>query len=229
MTTLLHLDASARPGLAGIDPHGSHSRALSARFVERWRRTRPGTRVLRRDVGLSPPAPVDHAWIAAAFAAPADTDPAMRDRLAESDRLIDELFAADVVVIGTPLYNFGMPVPLKAWVDAVIRVGRTVDIDPHSADPYTPLLADRPRTAVVLAARGGHDQSPGGACAHMNHLEAQLRTALGFIGIDDVREIAIEYQEVGGARLAASVAAAQREVDTLVDALQAAHAPGRAA
>lgn len=229
MTMLLHIDASARPGLAGIDPRGSHSRALSARFVERWQRAAPGTRVLRRDVGLAPPAHVDHAWIAAAFTAPDTADDAMRARLAQSDALVDELFAADVVVIGTPLYNFGMPSTLKAWVDNVVRVGRSVDIDPTRPDPYTRLLADRPRTAVVLAARGGHDQSPGGACAHMNHLETQLRTALGFIGIDDVREIAVEYQEVGGALLDASVAAAQREVDALVDALRASSALGHAA
>jgi len=229
MPTLLHIDASARPGLAGRDPRGSHSRALSARFVERWRQATPGTRVLRRDVGLSPPAHVDHGWIAAAFTAPDAADDAMRTRLAESDALIDELFAADIVVIGTPLYNFGMPSPLKAWVDNIVRVGRTVDIDPGSADPYTPLLAERPRIAVVLAARGGHDQSPGGAFAHMNHLEAQLRTALGFVGIDDVREIAIEYQETGGDLLAASVATAEAEVDALVDALRVSTALERAA
>ncbi|NYZ61789.1 FMN-dependent NADH-azoreductase [Luteimonas deserti] len=221
MTTLLHIDASARPGLAGAAAHGSHSRALSARFVERWLRAAPDTTVLRRDIGLAPPAHVDHAWIAAAFAAPSDATGAMRARLAESDRLIDELFAADVVVIGTALYNFGMPSTLKAWVDNIIRVGRTVDIDPSRADPYTPLLADRPRTAVVLAARGGHDQDPGGACAHMNHLEAHLRVALDFIGLRDMRSIAVEHQEAGGARLAASVAAAERAVDALVDRLQA--------
>lgn len=229
MTTLLHIDASARPGLAGTDHRGSHSRALSARFVNRWERAAPQTRVLRRDVGLAPPAHVDHAWIAAAFAAPDQATEAMRARLAESDRLIDELFASDVLVIGTALYNFGMPSTLKTWVDNIVRAGRTVDIDPSQADAYTPLLADRPRTAVVLAARGGHDQDPGGAFAHMNHLESQLRVALDFIGIRDMRTVAVEYQETGGALLAESVAAAEREVDALVDSLLATRQVSRAA
>ena len=229
MTTLLHLDASARPGLAGLHVHGSHSRALSARFVERWRHAAPGTRVLRRDVGQSPPAHVDHAWIEAAFTAPADATDAMRARLAESDRLIDELFAADVIVIGTALYNFGMPSTLKAWVDNIVRAGRTVDIDPSQADPYPPRLAEPARTAVILAARGGHDQDPGGACAHMNHLEAHLRTALEFVGIRDVRCVAVEYQEAGGTLLQESVAAAQRAVDALVDQLVASRPMARVA
>lgn len=89
-----------------------------------------GTRVLRRDVGRAPPAYVDHAWIEAAFAAPDEFTNAMRARLAESDQLIDELFAADVLVIGTALYNFGMPSTLKVWVDNVVRAERTVSIDP---------------------------------------------------------------------------------------------------
>lgn len=221
MTTLLHIDASGRPGLAGTDHHGSHSRALSARFVAQWQRAAPRAQVLRRDVGLAPPAHVDHAWIAAAFTAPGDATDAMRERLAESNCLIDELFASDVIVIGSALYNFGMPSTLKAWVDNIVRVGRTVDIDPSQADAATPLLADRPRTAVVLAARGGYDQDPGGAFAHMNHLEAQLRVALEYVGIRDMHTIAVEHQESGGALLADSVAAAEREVDALVERLLA--------
>lgn len=221
MHTLLHIDASARPGLAGRDHRGSHSRALSDRFVRRWLQAAPGTRVLRRDVGRAPPAHVDHAWIEAAFAAPDEVTDAMRARLAESDQLIDELFAADVLVIGTALYNFGMPSTLKAWVDNVVRAERTVSIDPARPGAYTSLLADRPRTAVVLAARGGHDQDPGGASAHLNHLEAQLRVALEYIGIADMHTVAVEYQEDGGDLLADSVARAGHAVDGLVDRLLA--------
>jgi FMN-dependent NADH-azoreductase len=222
MTRLLHLDASARPGRHGIDPHGSHSRALSHRFVSRWRAARPDDPVRYRDLGAAPPRLVDHDWIRAEFTPHDRRDAQMLERLAESNTLVDELIATDLLVIGAPLYNFGMPAPLKAWVDGIVRIGRTVVFDPsRSDDPYVPLLADRPRRVVVLSSRGGHGMDEGGPMAHMNHLEPHLRTALGFIGIHDIRCIAVENEEFGGERLAASVAESHARVDVLVDTLLA--------
>lgn len=221
MPHLLHLDASARPGLAGKDLHGSHSRNLSQRFVSQWLARRGQDSLTYRDIGQNPPPFIDHDWIAASFTAEPQREPWMRETLAESDRLVDELVAADVLVIGAPLYNFGMPAALKAWVDQVVRPGRTVDVDESNPlDPYVPLLADRPRHAVILSARGGIGFDPGGAMAHMNHLEPNLITALGFIGITRVHQIAIEGQEVGGELLAESVARALSKVDALVAELQ---------
>lgn len=222
MPRILHIDASARPGLAGRDEHGSHSRNLSHRFIHRWREERPNDPVTHREVGLSPPAFIDQRWIEAAFAPEARRQPWMADVLAESDRLVDELVAADVLVIGSPLYNFGMPAALKAWVDQIVRVGRTVDFDPSQPeDPFTPLLADRPRQAIILSARGGEGFEPGGPLAHMNHLEPALMTVLEFIGINRIHRVAIEYQEAGGDLLAASVANANKKVDALADQLLA--------
>lgn len=220
MTRLLHLDASARPGRRGIEPRGSYTRAMSDRFVARWRAARPQDPVRYRDLAAAPPRWVDHDWIRAEFTPAPQRDAAMRARLAESDALVEELAASDLLVIGAPLYNFGMPAPLKAWVDSVVRIGRTVAFDPSRGDdPYVPLLADRPRRAVVLSSRGGHGMDPGGPLAHMNHLEPQLRSALGFIGIDELHGIAVEYEEFGDARLDASVAAAMARIDALVDQL----------
>ena len=143
--------------------------------------------------------------------------------VAESDQLVDELITADVLVIGTPLYNFGMPAALKAWIDQIVRPGRTVEVDESKLpDPYVPLLADRPRHAVLLSARCGIGFGPGGEMAHMNHQEPNLVTALNFIGITRIHQIAIEGQETGGEVLAASVAEALREVDALVMELQSA-------
>ncbi|WP_312234897.1 FMN-dependent NADH-azoreductase [Stutzerimonas nitrititolerans] len=222
MTHLLHLDASARPGLAGKDAHGSHSRNLSQRFVSQWLSRNTQDSVTYRDIGQNPPSFIDHDWIASAFTPVERREPWMRDALAESDQLVDELIAADVLVIGTPLYNFSMPAALKAWVDQVVRLGRTVEVDETKPiDPYVPLLAERPRHAVILTARGGVGFGAGGEMAHMNHLESSLATALEFIGITRIHQIAIEGQEVGGELLAASVAQAQRQVDALVTELQA--------
>ncbi|MDG9925277.1 MULTISPECIES: NAD(P)H-dependent oxidoreductase [unclassified Pseudomonas] len=221
MPHILHLDASARPGLAGKDLHGSHSRNLSQRFVSQWLARRAQDSLTYRDIGQNPPTIIDHDWIAAAFTADDQREPWMNDALQESELLITELLAADVLVIGTPLYNFSMPAALKAWIDQIVRTDRTVAFDASNPlDPYIPLLADRPRHAVILAARGGVGFDAGGAMAHMNHLESSLITALGFIGITRVHQIAIEGQEVGGELLAASVAQAMGQVDALVEHLQ---------
>ncbi|MFL1467350.1 FMN-dependent NADH-azoreductase [Marinobacter sp. HN1S83] len=221
MTHILQLDASARPGRAGTHEHGSHSRNLTHRFVERWQSRRPGDTITYRDVGGTPPSFIDQPWIQAAFTPAQQQEPWMADTLAESDRLIDELIAADILVIGAPLYNFGMPAALKAWVDQVVRMDRTVSYDPSTPeDPFTPLLADRPRHAVILSSRGGAGFDPHGEMAHMNHLEPALSTVLEFIGISNIHSVAIENQEEGGDALAASVVAAEQRVDALVARLQ---------
>lgn len=219
MTCLLHLDASARPGRAGIHPHGSLTRRLGRTFTDGWRTVRAGDRVIYRDLGASPPGFINGRWVQAAFAS--DQAPWMASVLAESETLIAELRAADVLLIGAPLYNFGMPAVLKAWVDNVVRIGRTFDYDPGQPDsPYVPLLRDRHREAVILSARGGHGFEPAGELAHMNHLEPALRTVLGFIGIDTVHAVAVEHQEDGGELLAASLAAAEARVTELVRTMQ---------
>jgi len=221
MPHILHLDASARPGLAGKVQHGSHSRNLSHRFVSQWQARRPQDLITYRDIGQNPPSIISHDWIASSFTPEPKREAWMRDTLAESDRLVDELIAADVLVIGTPLYNFGMPAALKAWIDQVVRPGRTVELDESNPlDPYVPMLADRPRDVVILTARGGIGFDAGGEMAHMNHLEPNLITALGFIGLTRVHQIAIEGQEVGGELLAESVARGLNKVDALVAELQ---------
>lgn len=116
-----------------------------------------------------------------------------------------------------------MPAALKAWIDQVVRAGRTVEFDDtNPIDPFVPKLTDRERHAVVLTARGGVNMAPGEEMAHMNQLEPHLATALGFIGITRLHYIAIEGQEVGGELLAASVAEAVGKVESLVDELQVA-------
>ncbi|MDM0003144.1 NAD(P)H-dependent oxidoreductase [Variovorax sp. J22G73] len=217
---LLHIDSSARPGRSGTDPHGSHTRRLSARFVERWRHARPGDTVEHLDVGQHPPAHVDGRWIHAAFTPQAAREPWMTQALAESDRLVDQLIAADVIVIGLPMYNFSVPAQFKAWIDNIVRVGRTFGFDrSRGAVPYWPLLADAGKRVVLLGARGDHGYDAGGRAAHLNHAEASVRSALGYIGITDVFEAAVESDEFGGEQLAQSLRRAESRVDELADFL----------
>ncbi|MFH0131708.1 FMN-dependent NADH-azoreductase [Variovorax sp. VaC1] len=217
---LLHIDASARPGRSDTDAHGSHTRRLSARFVERWRKARPDDRIDYLDVGQQPPAHVNGRWIHAAFTPPAAREPWMADVLAESDRLVDQLIAADVVVVGLPMYNFSAPAQFKAWIDNIVRVGRTFGFDrSRGAVPYWPLLAEAGKRAVLLGARGDHGYDAGGRIAHLNHTENSVRSALGYIGITDVFEAAVESDEFGGEQLAQSMRKAEAAVDRLVDEL----------
>lgn len=223
---LLHIDASARPGRSDIDLHGSHTRRLSARFVERWQRARPGDRIDHLDVGQQPPAHVNGRWIHAAFTPPAAREPWMPEALAESDRLVDQLIAADVIVVGLPMYNFSVPAQFKAWIDNVVRVGRTFGFDrSRGAVPYWPMLAQAGKRVVLLGARGDHGYDTGGRVAHHNHTENSVRSALAYIGITDVFEAAVESDEFGGEQLAQSLRHAEARVDGLVDQLLPSHAP----
>lgn len=212
---------TAHQRLADKDQHGSHSRNLTQRFVSQWLARRGQDSLTYRDIGQTPPSIINHDWIASSFTPKEQREPWMHDTLIESDQLVDELIAADVLVIGAPLYNFGMPAALKAWIDQIVRPGRTVGINEGNLlEPYVAKLADRPRHVVILSARGGIGFGVGGEMAHMNHLEPNLITALGFIGITQTHQIAIEGQEVGGELLAESVAQALSQVDALVLQLQ---------
>jgi FMN-dependent NADH-azoreductase len=217
MATILHIDASARPGRSDASRHGSHTRRLTARFVEGWRAERPDDRILYRDVGQNPPPFVTGAWIHAAFTKPEARTPEMVEALRISDALIDELLAADIIVAGVPMYNFGMPAQMKAYVDNIIRVGRTFGFDrSRPGEPYWPLLASHGKRLVVLSSRGDHGYGRNGRIAHMNHVEPNLGTAFGYIGITDLRSVAIEYDEFADDRLRASIARAEDAVDALV-------------
>ena len=217
MVRLLHIDSSARPGRSGEQPHGSHTRRLSARFVRQWLELRPHDRVTSRDLALSPPAPVTGEWVHAAFTAQAQRTPRMRLALEESDALVDELMDADLIVIGAPMYNFGMPSTLKAWIDNIVRVGRTFGFDRSRAgEPYWPLLAQQGKHVVLLGSRGDYGYGQGERLCASNHVEAGIVTPLRYIGIDRFDRIAIEYDEFADERLKASIAAAEAEVDALV-------------
>lgn len=219
MATILHIDSSARVTDSRRQSHGSHTRRLTRHFVDRWLAEAPGTRVIRRDVAAVPPAPVDGRWIEAAFTRPEARSDRMREALVESDLFVDEVAAADLILIGAPMYNFGIPSPLKAWIDNVVRVGRTFGFDrSRQGAPYWPMLAPG-KQLVVLAARGDGGYGPTGPLAASNLVEASIRVPLAYIGISDFHSIAVEWDEFGDERLAASLAEADAAIETLVHRL----------
>ncbi len=202
----------------------SITRHLTARFVSGWKSGNPSAESIHRDVGLTPPPPVDEAWIAAGFEVSEKRTPAMREALAWSDSLIDEINAADALVLGVPMYNFGMPAQLKAYFDQIVRIGRTFDFDATAENPYRPLLVSKPVVAILSAGDGA--LHIGGALAHLNFLEPHLRTILEFIGLNDVTFVRAGYDEYQDDRAKRSLAAAESAVDKILERL---HSPELAA
>lgn len=200
MTQLLHIDASPRG-------ERSHSRALSAEFVAAVVAGSP-TAVTYRDLGHDPAPFISEAWIAAAYSDPADHTPALRDAIRPSNELVDEFLAADVVVIGTPMHNFGVPAVLKAYIDQIVRVGRTFSPDGTG-------LAGGKRLYIV-SARGLGGYGAGQAMAAMDYEAAYLRAVFGFIGVTDITVVDIENATGDPLVVQASLADARRRIAAIL-------------
>lgn len=221
MTTLLHIDASARGDR-------SLSRKLSKAFVDQWLAREPGATVASRDIGRNPPPHVTETWVAAAFTAPADRTSDQHEELHLSDDLIGELDRANIIVIGTPMYNYGMPSALKSWFDKVIRIGKTFTFDLARGDfPLEPVMSGK--TLVVLSSRGEFGFGPGGVRESMNHLETHIFTCAHYLGVQESHLIAIDYQEFDDERHRQSVAAAFAAIPVLVDQCLGIDAPAKVA
>ncbi|WP_315838255.1 FMN-dependent NADH-azoreductase [Bradyrhizobium prioriisuperbiae] len=222
MTTLLHIDASVRGGESSL------SRRLSQAFIDQWLVREPEAVVIARDVGRDPPPFVTEAWIAAAFTAPDKRRPDQQQELRLSDELIAELDRADVIVIGTPMYNYGMPSALKSWFDKVIRIGKTFSFDLARGDfPLQPVMGGK--TLVVLSSRGEFGFGPGGVRESMNHLETHIFTCAHYLGVEESHLIAVDYQEFGDDRHRQSLADALAAIPVLVDQCLGIDRPGQAA
>ncbi|WP_286178249.1 NAD(P)H-dependent oxidoreductase [Rhodopirellula sp. JC639] len=112
---------------------------------------------------------------------------------------------------GLAFYNFGMPSGFKAYVDQIVRVGRTFDFHPDRHDSaYTPLVHGKRLIAVISRGDGGY--GPGGRNETLNHLDPHLRTVFSFIGVTEVEIVAIENDEHGGSALADSLDSARRQL-----------------
>lgn len=178
MAHLLHIDASPRG-------ERSHSRRMTREFVEQWQQVHPKDTVTYRDLGRAPVPYVDEPWIAAAFTSPEERTPEMWDAIRLSDQLVDEFLAADIYVIGVPMYNFSVPGVFKSYIDQIVRVGRTVVYGTDdSANDSTPLVLGK--KMFIIEARGASDFQPGGQYETMNHHDPYLVTVFGFIGITDI-------------------------------------------
>lgn len=174
---ILHLDCSARPE--------SHSRALSSEIVNRLRDAHASSSIIRRDLGMSP-IPHPQEPYARALASPAALADAAAEATALSEQLVVELEAADVVVIGTPMHNFSIPSVLKAWIDQILRYGRTFTSDDSGQKIGS--LADRPVYVAVASGgvfAGDHAKQP-------DFLRPYLIAAFACIGIESLHFLPLQ-------------------------------------
>jgi len=178
VTTLLHIPVSPRGD-------ASFSRAAGYSLLARLREAVPTLEVVTRDLDAPPLPHPDRAFVEASLMPADDRGPAQDEALARSEILIGEVEAADVILISTPMNNFTVPSVLKAWIDYVVRPGRTFDITPNGK---VGLLANRPVLAVV-ACGGRFGEQPG---AQSDFFTPYVRYALGSVGITDIEVLRLE-------------------------------------
>ena len=182
---LLHIDSSALGA-------NSVTRELSAAIVARWREALPGLRISYRDLDLDPVPHVTGRGLSGADA----------DEVAAAARTLEEFLAADVVVIGAPMYNFSVPSTLKAWIDRIAVAGKTFR---YTADGAQGLAGGK--QVIIASGRGGlHTGAPS------DFQEPYLRQVFGFLGIDEVTFVRAEGVAYSPEHRAEALAAAHASI-----------------
>ena len=176
---LLHIDS-------GILGTASVSRQLSASAVAEWRLQHPNTEVVYRDLVAQPLTHLAGDQLFAAGADQSQQSPEMRDILAESGKVLQEFLDADIVVIGAPMYNFGVPSQLKAWIDRIAIKGKT-----FAYTEYGPKGLAGGKTVIIASARGGFYGATSPVAA-WDHQESYLKAVFGFLGVTDIRFLRAE-------------------------------------
>ena len=181
---LLHIDSSV---LAG----NSVSRQLTAQIVAKWQAANPSATVEYLDLATAAPTHLNADSLGFRLPAGADLSDVQKQENAVSEKLVSQFLAADVVVVGAPLYNFSVPSQLKAWIDRVAQVGRTFKYT--ETGPVG--LAGGKKVIVALSRGGVYSTSEGGRA--MEHQETYLQTVFGFFGVTDVTFVRAEGIAMG--------------------------------
>ena len=196
---VLQINSSARSS-------GSESTRMADAIVARIKAETPGATVTRRDLGAQPHPTLDEAALQALFT-PAEQRTALQAaRVALDDVLIAQVQAADVIVIGSPMYNFGITVQLKSWFDAIARAQVTFA---YTATGPVGLLTGK-KVYVALARGGIHRGGP--SDTQLPHLQ----TFLGFLGLTDVQYVYAEGMGLGPEAVARAQAQAESEINAVL-------------
>jgi FMN-dependent NADH-azoreductase len=191
----------------------SVSRQLTRAITAQWLAAHPGTTVEVLDLAREAPSHLDQDSLGFRLGLDdASLTDAQRRENAVSERLVSQFLAADVIVVGAPMYNFSVPSQLKAWIDRLAQAGRTFRYTEKG-----PVGLAGGKTVIVASSRGGvYSSNP--ALAGLDHQESYLKTVFGFMGIDDVRFVRAEGVGMGEAARAQALAAAGRDIRAHVTA-----------
>jgi len=196
---LLHIDSS----ILGTN---STSRLLSAEIVTAWRAAHPDTTVEYLDLAVDAPPHFSADALGIKVGVQAQPTEAQARENALSEKLVSQFLASDVVVIGTPFYNFSIPTQLKAWIDRLGQVGRTFKYTDKG-----PVGLAGGKTIIVASSRGGvYSTSEGGQA--MEHQESYLKAVFGFFGITDVRIVRAEGVAMGDEARNSALASARADI-----------------
>jgi FMN-dependent NADH-azoreductase len=199
---ILHLDSSIMGAY-------SASRDISAAIVDRLGELNPGAQVTYRDLAAEPPLHLSGAHMSVFQGAPVE-DAVLGTDVGKSSAYIQELFAADIIVIGAPMYNFTISTQLKSWIDRVIVASKTFQYGANGPESLLP-----PGKKVFLASTRGGAYGEGSPAAFLEHHESYLHGALGFIGLTDVTVVRAEGLAMGDDAKAAAIAQARGQIAAL--------------
>jgi FMN-dependent NADH-azoreductase len=195
---LLHIDSS-------VLGSNSASRALSSEIVARQVALHPGIRVVHRDLAIDAALHLSSDHLAA-WQGGAVQDAVLGADLAKGGAYLDELFAADIIVIGAPMYNFSIPSQLKAWIDRVVVAGKTFRYGANGAEG---LLKDK---KVFIASSRGNVYAAGSPASALEHHESYLTGVLSFIGLTDVSIVRAEGLAFGAEAKEAAMSKARANI-----------------
>jgi len=204
MATILHINSSVRN-------HGSLSRQLTGEFLAKWQAAHPADIVIERDLAAVPVPHLTEQMMGAFFTPAEQRTPEQAQTVQLSDALVDELLAADVIVIGAPMYNFSVSSTLKAWIDHVARAGRTFQ---YSANGVVGLATGK-RVFIVTATGGVYSEGPSQS---FDFLATYLRSVLGFMGMTDVTFIRAEGLAMGDDAVAETLSKSRAALANLLPA-----------
>jgi FMN-dependent NADH-azoreductase len=182
----------------------SYSQQVARGIVDDLKIAHPAAKIVVRNVAKNPLPHVGEAFVSGVTQKPEQRSPAETQALALSDGLIEELAAADVLVLAVPMYNFGLPSALKAWIDHVVRAGRTFRFGANGPEGLL-----RNKRAIVVVSRGGVYSD--GPLKQLDFQEGYLKSVLGFIGITDVEVVRVEGVAMGEEAVRAAMANARQQ------------------
>jgi FMN-dependent NADH-azoreductase len=206
MTQILRIDASLRQ-------HGSKSRLLADHFLAEWLGRHPHSTIEWRDLGAATLPHLGADTVEGFYTPAAQRDARLREALALSDTLIAELRSAEMLVVATPMYNFGIPSALKAWIDHVVRIHETVA---HDGATFRGLMGDR--RAVVIGAAGAGSYAADGTLAGADFAVAYLAQVLRFLGFSPVETVLGEDTNGAPAAVEGALDAARRRLSAIAAA-----------